>query len=476
MTGMRAPITANLSAATAPMPDVAPVITTTLPCIRSFILTSQDGKGNTRLISSGFVALLRSNRNYRFTWIGQVVSEVGDHFNNIAVFSLALANTGSGLTVAGVLLARGAAVMFAGPVAGVLLDRMDRRRIMVLSDLIRAVLALAFTLAIPAGRTWLLFLLSGGLMFASPFFTSGRAAILPAIASSGELHTANSLTQLTQWTAVTIGSFLGGGAVASFGYKLAFVFNALSFLFSAACIWQLRVLNGFRPRRKDLSEDQVVRPWSEYLAGIRYMRATPLILGIGLISVGWSTGGGAAQILFSLFGENVFHRGPAGIGVICGCAGIGLIAGAMLAHRIGRKLSFEAYKLTISIVYIIHGGSYVLFSLTPAFGWALLFIGISRTAVGVSSVLNFAQLLRHVSNDYRGRVFSTVESWTWMTMMVSMAIAGAASEKMSPRIIGAVAGCLSASTALFWGWANWRAKLPEPAPAGVEPDEIEVHG
>ena len=110
------------------------------------------------MISSGFVALLRSNRNYRFTWIGQVVSEVGDHFNNIAVFSLALANTGSGLTVAGVLLARGAAVMFAGPVAGVLLDRMDRRRIMVLSDLIRAVLALGFIFAIPIGRTWLLFL------------------------------------------------------------------------------------------------------------------------------------------------------------------------------------------------------------------------------------------------------------------------------------------------------------------------------
>ena len=74
---------------------------------------------------------------------GQVVSEVGDHFNNIAVFSLALANTGSGLAVAGVLLARGAAVMLAGPVAGVLLDRMDRRRIMILSDMTRAVLALA---------------------------------------------------------------------------------------------------------------------------------------------------------------------------------------------------------------------------------------------------------------------------------------------------------------------------------------------
>ena len=94
--------------------------------------------------AGSFGGLLLSNRNYRFTWIGQVVSEVGDHFNNIAVFSLALANTGSGLTVAGILLSRGAAVMLAGPVAGVLLDRMDRRRIMILSDIIRAVLALAF--------------------------------------------------------------------------------------------------------------------------------------------------------------------------------------------------------------------------------------------------------------------------------------------------------------------------------------------
>src|SRR5438094_5846140 len=293
------------------------------------------------MTSTSFPALLQRNRNYRFTWMGQVVSEVGDHFNNIAVFSLALANTKSGLAVAGILLARGAAVMLAGPAAGVLLDRMDRRRIMILSDLIRAVLAFAFIVAIPAGRTWLLFLLSGGLMFASPFFTSGRASILPAIASSNELHTTNSLTQLTQWTAVTIGSFLGGSAVASFGYILALVFNALSFVFSAVCVSRLHVAEGFRPHREDLSEDRVLRPWHEYMAGLRYMRAAPLILGIGLIAVGWSTGGGAAQILFSLFGENVFHRGPAGIGMIWGCAGIGLMAGGMLAHTLGRHLDFE---------------------------------------------------------------------------------------------------------------------------------------
>ena len=73
---------------------------------------------------SPFLQLLRSNRNYRYAWTGQVVSEIGDHFNNIAVFSLALQATGSGLVVSGVMLARAVPAILAGPLAGVLLDRM----------------------------------------------------------------------------------------------------------------------------------------------------------------------------------------------------------------------------------------------------------------------------------------------------------------------------------------------------------------
>lgn len=444
------------------------------------------GLSSTRVPSGGFLGVLRSNRNYRFTWTGQVVSEIGDNFNNIAVFSLALANTGSGLAVAGILLARGVAVMLAGPISGVLLDRMDRRRIMILSDLVRAAVALGFIFAIPAGRTGLLFLLSALLMFASPFFTSGRASILPSIASRDELHSANSLTQLTQWSTITIGSFLGGASVTSFGYKLAFAFNAASFLFSALCISRLSVPEGFRPRRSrlsdgglsqnSLSEDKVMRPWHEYKEGLRYMRSSPLIFGIGLVAVGWATGGGAAQILFSLFGEVVFRRGPSGIGVIWGCAGVGLIVGAIVAHRIGPRLSFDGYKRTISICYVIHGASYVLFSQARAFPWALVFIGVSRGAVAVSSVLNFGQLLRHVSPDFRGRVFSTIETWTWMTMMVSMSLAGLASTHVDPRIIGTVSGVLSSTTAIFWGWAAYTGRLPEPLLAGVAPEEVEVHG
>jgi MFS family permease len=310
-----------------------------------------------------FERLLRNNRNYRFTWTGQVVSEIGDHFNNIAVFSLALATTRSGMVVSGVMLARAIPAVMAGPMAGVVLDRLDRKQIMIASDLIRAVVALGFILAIGRPDTWLLYVLSALLMFASPFFTSGRSAILPSIATKEELHTANSLTQTTQWTTLTVGAFLGGASVTQFGYKWAFFFNALSFLFSALCISRLKAPGGgFRAERRDLTENDVVRPWHEYMEGLRYMGSSPLILGIALLAVGWASGGGAAQILFSLFGELVFHKGPAGIGYLWAAAGVGLLAGGAFAHRLGKRITFSGYKRAIGICYVIHGGSYVVFS------------------------------------------------------------------------------------------------------------------
>lgn len=426
---------------------------------------------------SGFTRLLYENRNYRYTWTGQVVSEIGDHFNNIAVFSLALAVTKSGLVVTGIMLARAVPAILAGPLAGVLLDRMDRKRIMIASDLIRAVVAAAFILTVRHPDPWLLYVLSGLLMFASPFFTSGRAAILPAVASKGELHTANSLTQTTQWSTLVVGTMLAGTSVMQFGYEWAFGINALSFLFSAWSISRLKAPKGsFRAERSALTEAEVVRPWREYTEGLKYMRGAPLILGIAVINIGWATGGGAAQILFSLFGEIVFNRGAAGIGQIWGCAGVGLLAGGAFGHWFGKHASFTAYKRAITVAYIVHGGAYVLFSQAQQYWLALVFIALSRAAVAVSSVLNMSQLLRHVSDEYRGRVFSTLESLTWSTMMVSMTAAGIASSAYSPRTIGAWSGVLSSTTALAWGLLNWTGRLPEPKAVGVEPDEVEVHG
>jgi MFS family permease len=425
------------------------------------------------MIRTAFTTLLGSNRNYRFTWAGQVVSEVGDHFNNIAVMSLAMQHSNPGLVVTGVFLARAVPMLAAGPIAGVLLDRLDRKRVMIASDLIRAVIALGFILCIYWRGPVFLYLLSAGLMFASPFFTAGRNSILPSIATPDELHTANTMTQTTSWASLTIGAFLGAVGAQS-GFRIAFAFNSLSFVISALCISQLRRTGGFRPAavERKLKQTGLV----EYREGIRYLRATPLVFGIALLSVGWASGGGAAQILFSLFGEKVFNAGPLGIGVIWGFAGIGLLIGGSLAYWMGKWLTFAQYKRTIAIAYVIHGGAYILFSQMPTLALACLFILISRAAIAVSSVLNFSQLLRHVEDQYRGRVFATLESLTWSTMMISMMATGAATTAYSPRVIGAWAGAISSTTAIFWTWANWSGRLPQPAVRPVPAiEEEEIH-
>jgi MFS family permease len=425
---------------------------------------------------NAFVRLLRDNSNYRNLWIGQIVSEVGDHFNNIAVFSLAVGATHSGLVVSGVMLARAVPAMLIGPAAGVVLDRLNRKHIMIASDVVRAVVAGLFILTVNRTDTWLLYALSALLMLASPFFTAGRSAILPSIATREELHTANSLTQTTGWTTLTLGTFLGGASDAQLGYNWAFFVNAMSFVISAACVSRLYLAGrGFRPARAARSGTHSVRPWHEYKEGLRYMRSVPLILGLLLINIGWATGGGAAQILFSVFGEIVFDRGPAGLGIVWGFAGVGLLCGGALAYTIGPRLSFAHYKRTIIVCYIIHGGSYILFSQAPSFHLALVFIALSRAGVGVSSVLNMSQLLRIVPDGLRGRVFSTMDSLQWSVMMMSMLAAGIASQYYDPRTIGAVAGALSSSTALFWGWAHFSGRLPEPVPVSVHSDEVEVH-
>ncbi|MCC7175668.1 MAG: MFS transporter [Bryobacterales bacterium] len=408
--------------------------------------------------------LLNRNRNYRRLWAGQVVSEIGDYFNNVAVFSLALETTGSGLVVSAVMLSRAIPAALAGPLAGVALDRFDRKRIMIASSLCRAAVALAFLLTLRFHDAWLLYLLSALLMFTAPFYTSGRASILPTIASREELHTANSLTQNTQWATQTVGTIVGGLSAARLGYEWAFILNALSFVFSATAISRLRVEGGgFRAERTGA----MLRPWADYAEGLRYMRSVPLVLGIGLISVGWAMGGGAAQILFALFGEQVFRRGAEGIGTIWGFAGIGLLVGGAIGHVAGRRVDFAGYKRAVALSYLVHGATYVAFSRMESYAAALFFILLSRVGMAVTTVLNNTQLLRWVPDEFRGRVFATLESLRWATMMFSMAIAGLASEYYSPRAIGVVAGLLGVITALVWGWYDWRGRIPEPQPRGA---------
>jgi MFS family permease len=418
-------------------------------------------------------ALLRRNPDYRYTWMGQVVSEIGDYFNAVAVLALILEQTGSGMLVSLVFLSRAIPSVLAAPFAGVLLDRLSRKNIMIASDLVRAVIALGFVLTVDASRPWLFYVLSALLAFATPFFTSGRAAILPDITSEEELHTANSLTQTTGWATLTAGALLGGWGAARFGYANAFVLNSLSFVFSAWCIWRVNP----RPRQAPVLPSELHNPrrrsssMREYLDGLAYIRSVPLMVGIGMISVGWAVGGGAAQILFALFGGQVFHRGASGIGDIWGFAGLGLLIGGALGHVVGRGASYPSYKRAVGLSYIVHGAGYMLFSQAASWPAALVLIALSRVGMAVSSVLNTSQLLIHTPDRFRGRVFSTMESLRNSVMIFSVSAAGVVSRYYGPRAIGLVAGGCGLLTAIVWIWADWTGRLPEPSRAPCDTEQ-----
>ena len=398
-----------------------------------------------------FWNLLRRNPDYRRVWAGQVVSEIGDHFNTLAALSLALHVTGSKTAVGGVMLARTLPYIVGGPVAGVMLDRFDRKSIMIASDLFRAVIAIAFLLTLTWRQEWLLFVLSALLMFGSPFFTSGRSAILPTITSREELHLANTLSQTTAWLTLSIGALLGGISTSQFGYHWAFIGNSASFLFSAWAI--ARVRGSFRPPAHD-GERHFLRDLHD---GLRYVRLTPIVLAVAVAQVGWAGGGGAAQILFTLYGELVFGLGPFGTGMVWGCAGFGLVAGGLIAKLLGQTLTYEQYKKVIAWFFLLHGVAYILFAVSPSVAWAMLFILLSRIGMGANNVLNRTMLLMTVPNEYRGRVFATMETLLNVTMIGSMGLASVAVAQWPVRTIGVIAGVLSTSTAAVW-WLQVRGK------------------
>jgi MFS family permease len=260
-----------------------------------------------------------------------------------------------------------------------------------------------------------------------------------------------------------------------FGYEWAFVANACSFFFSAFAIWKVRAPEGetFCAEKVE-AVVQRRHVFSDFADSLGYMRRTPLVLAIALAGVGWATGGGAAQILFTLFGQQVYNRGPAGVGLIWGFAGVGLVLGGILGHSLGRRLSYERYLHAIWIGFFVHGIAYVLFSVGDLLN-AVVFITLSRVAMGANNVQNRTMLLKHVPDAMRGRVYTTVEAMSNATMMISLTMASIATRHYSPRSIAFVAGLFSTATAIPWAWATFARKLPEPAvePVFLEPESYE---
>jgi len=404
--------------------------------------------------SLGYQKLLSSNRNFRYLWTAQIVSELGDWFNIIAGLALSMHLTGSGLVVTAFLLSRTIPVVIFGPVAGVIADRLSRRTVLLSADYTRAILALGFLLVNSRERMWMAYLFSALLTAVSIFFTTAKSSAIPEITSSHELMPANALTGSTTAVVQTLGGALGGFASQWLGYQGAFILNALSFVASALLIYLIR----FRERHLESKQD---RPeparsiQSDFREGVLFIRRSPIVLGLMLIGVGWATGGGAAQILFSLFAIDVYHAGDQGIGILYSAAGFGIMSGATIANWYFRNKSFSLTKWVLGISMVLTGLCYSIFSFSQHLWTGFVWLALSRVAMGINNVIATTLLMNLVPTDFRGRTFSTRETVVILTMVLSMLLAGVGQHYAGPRTIGFIAGILTLSTGVVWLVANW---------------------
>ncbi|CAN5382231.1 hypothetical protein BH18ACI2_BH18ACI2_12250 [soil metagenome] len=196
---------------------------------------------------TGYVALLRENRGFRLLWLGQVVSQLGDWFNTIAVYTLVLNLTGSGRAVGLVLVARFLPTVVIGPLAGVVADRYSRRRIMIISDVVRAVVVLGFFFIRRPDQVWIIYALTVLQLAASTFFEPAKSAVIPSLVVERDLVTANAISSVTWSSILTLGAALGGFVTGWFGTDVAFVIDSLTYLASALLV--AAVIFPARPRR-----------------------------------------------------------------------------------------------------------------------------------------------------------------------------------------------------------------------------------
>ncbi len=200
----------------------------------------QPERANTSISVSAYLRLVRRNSNFRRLWLAQIVSEIGDWFYTLAIYSLLLQLTGRASSVALALILQVLPQTFVGPIAGVINDRVRRKRVMITADVIRMVIVLAMLLVRSRSTVWLVYplLLLETLMAA--FFEPARTAVIPNIASREDVLLANTLSSATWSVNLLIGASVGGVVAALLGRDAVFLLNALSFLLSAILIGRMR--------------------------------------------------------------------------------------------------------------------------------------------------------------------------------------------------------------------------------------------
>lgn len=396
--------------------------------------------------------LLTGNRNYRFLWLGQVVSQLGDWFNSVAIYALLLELTGTATSVALMIIVQFLPMAVVGPLAGVVVDRVNRRRLMIAADVLRGVLVLGLLLVQGAQHVWLVYLLMGATVTATAFFEPARTAVIPGVTTREQLLTANALSSATWSAMLAIGAGIGGIVTAAFGRDTAFVVNAVSFFASAVFIARTRFV---------ADPPAVARPAglgtmtgaTDLVEGFRYVRSDRRVAALMLVKAGWGLAGGAL-LLMTVFGERVFPVGgdaAAGIGILYAARGVGAGIGPILARAwLGQRP--EQMRRAIAPSYLLVAVFYLALGWAPDIAWASVAVLLSHAAGSVLWVFSTVLLQLSVPDRFRGRVFATELALVMTVSALSSYVCGVALDRygLSPFFLTRVLGALFVLPAVGW--------------------------
>jgi DHA3 family macrolide efflux protein-like MFS transporter len=415
--------------------------------------------------------LFRS-QSFMALWIGQTISFIGDYFYWLAIPIMVERLTGSALLVGLSVIASALPMLVLGPVAGVFVDRWDRKRTMVLSDILRAVLVLACLIVRSPEQVWVYYVIGFLMSCVSRFFFPAQNAVLPLVVrDKDDLLAANGLMQIVQTAGLLIGPAMAGFSIGLWGEQVAFVVDSATYLVSAAAISIMRVPQ--TTKRRSAQGAQVSEVWSELREGVAYLFGNRTMLGILLCLSVVQLGVGAIHVIWVPFLQRTFGLGAEGLGAVDTAQGVGMVIGGVLlgvmTARVRKKdlagwsIAFIGVMIALigmsppfSLVNLIPGlqveasaeitvGQRLLQMPLMLLSYSILF-GIALVPAQ-SALMTMMQL--SVPDLKRGRVGSALNAITTAAGLFSMAVAAAAGEVVELSRIYIAAGLITTSAGLL---------------------------
>lgn len=379
----------------------------------------------------GQLFLLRRRRSFRKLFVATALSAFGTYVAAIAMTVHVYDSTGSGLWVAALLVAEFLPIVVIGLTLGPLVDRLSRKRLMVVSDLVRA----AVFCALPfVGSPAAIVGLAAVAGVATGFFRPAVYAGLPnTVRSADELTNANSLLTAVENLSFMLGPVLGGVLVAAADTNLAYWINAVSFLVSAALV-------ALVPRQRLQSTEPLSRGhWRDVADGIRLVLSTQRLLTVLVVWNLVMVGNAAVNVAEIVFAKDDLDSGDLGFGILVAATGLGITLGSLATPYVMGTVGLR--RMYVGAIAVM-GVGMLLASTAPSLWVAAPLACLATLGNGAAIVCNQLFIQRGAPDEMRGRAVAVLMSSTYATLAVAMGAAGVLTGLLGGRAMWAIGGAV----------------------------------